>query len=111
MVRFTHQTIRKVTDDLEKLRFNTMVAALMEYSNYLSSIKNEGNVSNQVWADSVKTLMLLIAPSVPHLAEELWEITGNSYSIHTQDWPQWSKELAKEEVGHAERLAVPQAGV
>ena len=97
LIRFTHQTIRKVTDDLEKLRFNTMVASLMEYSNYVSSIKNEGKVGKQVWDQSIKTLMLLLAPSVPHLAEELWERTGNSYSIHTQDWPEWNEELAKED--------------
>ncbi len=97
LIRFTHQTIRKVTDDLEKLRFNTMVASLMEFSNYLSTVKSEGKASKQVWSDSVKTLMLLLAPSVPHLAEELWERTGNAYSIHTQDWPEWNEELAKEE--------------
>ena len=97
LVRFTHQTIRKITDDLEKLRFNTMVASLMEFSNYLASVKNEGKVGKQVWNDSVKTLLLLLAPSVPHLAEELWERTGSPYSIHTQDWPEWDEELAKEE--------------
>ncbi|MFC1946656.1 leucine--tRNA ligase [Chloroflexota bacterium] len=97
LVRFTHQTTRKITDDLEKLRFNTMLASLMEFSNYLSSIKNEGNVGKQLWDDSVKTLLLLLAPSIPHLAEELWEKKGNSYSIHTQDWPEWDDELAKEE--------------
>lgn len=97
LIRFTHQVIRKITDDLEKLRFNTMVASLMEFSNYLSTLKNEGKVGKKVWKESVKTLLLLLAPSVPHFAEELWERTGNSYSIHTQDWPQWDDELAKDE--------------
>jgi leucyl-tRNA synthetase len=73
------------------------VASLMEFSNYLSTVKSEGKASKQVWNESVKTLMLLLAPSVPHLAEELWERTGNNYSIHTQDWPEWNEELAKED--------------
>jgi leucyl-tRNA synthetase len=41
--------------------------------------------------------MLLLAPSAPHLAEELWERTGNAYSIHNQHWPEWDAELAAEE--------------
>ena len=43
------------------------------------------------------TLLLLLAPTAPHLAEELWQRTGYDYSIHNQLWPQWDKELAKDE--------------
>jgi leucyl-tRNA synthetase len=97
LARITHQTIRKVTGDLERLRFNTMVAALMELSNYLSRVKEAGSVTGSVWKESVDSLLLLLAPTAPHLAEELWQRTGHEYSIHNQLWPQWDEELAKEE--------------
>jgi leucyl-tRNA synthetase len=97
LLRSVHQTIRKTTEDLEKLRFNTMIAALMEFTNNLSTIKNNGSVSKAAWNDAVETLLLLLAPSVPHLAEELWQTTGREYSIHRQAWPEWDEALAKEE--------------
>ncbi len=95
--RMTHQTIRKVTGDIERLRFNTMVAALMELTNYLSRAKEEGSVTASVWQDALEKLLLLLAPSTPHFAEELWQLTGREYSIHNQKWPDWDEELAKEE--------------
>ncbi len=95
--RITHQTIRKVTEDMEKLRFNTMIAALMEFANYLSRVKEAGNVSDSDWRGSVDVLLLLMAPTAPHLAEELWQRIGHSYSIHNQSWPVWDEGLAKDE--------------
>ena len=97
LTRLTHQTIKKVTGDIERLRFNTMVAALMEYTNYLTKIKESGTVSLKVWEESIIALILLMAPSTPHLAEELWQKTGREYSIHNQAWPKWDEELIKEE--------------
>jgi leucyl-tRNA synthetase len=97
LARFTHQTIRKVTEDLERIRFNTMVAALMEFSNYLAKVKDNGSVSSSDWAESIGTLMLLLAPTAPHLAEELWQQTGHEYSIHNQTWPKWDEALARDE--------------
>ena len=95
--RLTHQTIRKVTQDLEKLRLNTMIAALMEFTNYLAKVKEEGVVNVSAWNEAIDTLLLLLAPTAPHLTEELWQQVGHSYSIHNQSWPRWDEELAKEE--------------
>lgn len=95
--RAVHKTIRKVTNDLEKLQFNTMIAALMEFSNYLSRVKDTGAVSDAEWHEALTTLMLLIAPTAPHFTEELWSLTGHEYSIHNQRWPQWDEELAKDD--------------
>ena len=95
--RMTHKTIRRVTEDIERFRFNTMVAALMEYTNYLTRLKESGPVDAAGWQEAMRSLMLLIAPSAPHLAEELWARTGNEYSIHNQPWPEWDAELAAEE--------------
>jgi len=95
--RITHQTIRKVTGDLERFRFNTMIAALMEFTNYLAKVEEKGSVSDSAWEEPIDILLLLLAPTTPHLAEELWQRRGHEYSIHNQSWPHWSKELAEDE--------------
>ncbi|MBA7602002.1 Leucine--tRNA ligase [subsurface metagenome] len=95
--RVTHQTIRRVTQDMEKFRFNVMLSALMEYSNCLAKVKETGSVSTQTWEGSIDILLRLLAPTAPHLTEELWERTERRYSIHNQPWPQWDETLAKDE--------------
>ena len=95
--RMTHKIIRRVTEDVERFRFNTMVAALMEYTNYLTRVRDAGPVPEAAWNEAMEALLLLLAPSAPHLAEELWERTGRPYSIHNQRWPEWDAELAAEE--------------
>ena len=95
--RITHQTIRKVTQDLEKMRFNTMLAALMELTNYLMKTKAEGVVASSVWDGAIDSLLLMLAPTAPHFTEELWQRTGHSYSIHNKSWPSWDEALAKDE--------------
>jgi leucyl-tRNA synthetase len=97
LIRITHQTIKKVTDDIERFRFNTMLAALMEFTNYLGKLEDEGTVSSSAWQEAIKAMLLLLAPSAPHITEELWTAIGYPYSIHNQRWPKWDKELAKEE--------------
>jgi leucyl-tRNA synthetase len=95
--RLTHKTTRRVGEDIERFRFNTMVAALMEYTNYLTKAKETGPVDEGAWREAMETLLLLLAPSAPHLAEELWERTGRPYSIHNQRWPEWDAALAAEQ--------------
>jgi leucyl-tRNA synthetase len=93
LTRLTHKTIQTVTEDIEKIRFNTMIASLMEYTNYLDDIRSKGNVNPSVWQEAMRTLMLLIAPTAPHMAEELWSLTNNTYSIHNQKWPAYDAKL------------------
>ena len=95
--RIKHQTIRKVTGDIDKLRLNTMIAALMEYTNFLIKVKEAGSVPESDWKDAVDILVLLLAPTAPHLSEEIWERTGHAYSIHNQKWPSWNEALAEEQ--------------
>jgi leucyl-tRNA synthetase len=97
LARTMHQTIRKVTGDIDKMRFNTMLAALMEFTNDLAQVKAAGQVSPSAWKEAMATLLLLLAPTTPHFAEELWQRTGHQYSIHNQRWPKWDEALAKEE--------------
>jgi leucyl-tRNA synthetase len=96
-LHLTHKTIKEVTTDLEKLRFNTMLSSLMEFSNYLSKVRESGVVSGSLWQEAIGYFLLLLAPTAPHLAEELWNRTGHTYSIHNQPWPEYDEELTKEE--------------
>jgi leucyl-tRNA synthetase len=96
--RVTHQTIRSVTDDLEAFSFNTAIARMMEFSNALQKAKRTPVYATDAWNEAVETLLLLLAPSCPHIAEELWERTGRPYSIHERSWPTFDPELAAEEM-------------
>jgi leucyl-tRNA synthetase len=90
--RMTHKTIKKVTLDFEKFKFNTAVAALMEYINFLYTTLDK-NVTEEIWSEAKETLMLLLAPIAPFMTEELWERTGHKESIHMQSWPKWDEKL------------------
>jgi leucyl-tRNA synthetase len=95
--RVVHRTIRKATEDLKGFHFNTMVAALMEFSNYLASLKGNWSVDSAIWQEAIDALLLLLAPIAPHLAEELWVRTGHPYSIHSQPFPTWDEGLVAAE--------------
>jgi leucyl-tRNA synthetase len=96
--RITHKTIRRVTDDLEGFRFNTMIATLMEFNNYLLKAQQTPAVQSEAWDEAKRTLVLLLAPTAPHLSEELWERLGGAYSVHNQPWPQWDEAAAADEM-------------
>jgi leucyl-tRNA synthetase len=100
--RATHKTIKKVHDDFHELRFNTTVSALMEYVNFLTEAKTKAALTDPANADlaqrTVRTLILLLAPATPHIAEELWEQAGNDGSVHIAPWPAYDPELIKDDV-------------
>ena len=96
--RLVHKTIRRVTDDMEKFKFNTALAALMEYTNSLNQAWERRSIDKDAWKNGIEKLLLLMAPMAPHIAEELWERTGNEYSIHSRTLPEWDPELAADEV-------------
>ncbi len=98
LLRKTHQTIGKVTRDMEAFSFNTAVAAIMELRNTILAAQREGAVSETAWNEAVDTLLLLLAPISPHVTEELWARRGGAYSIHQQAWPVLDEALAKEDV-------------
>ena len=96
--RWTHRTIERVTRDIEAFHFNTMIAALMEYTNELTRLRESGvPVDGDAWAEAMRSLVLMLAPAVPHIAEELWQRLGQPYSVHTQAWPAFDPALAVEE--------------
>ena len=96
--RTVHKTIRKVTEDIDRFKFNTALAALMEYTNSLNQVWERKGIAGDDWSGAIERLLVLMAPMAPHTAEELWERTGHTYSVHSQPWPKWDPDLAAEEV-------------
>ncbi|MBM3933763.1 MAG: leucine--tRNA ligase [SAR202 cluster bacterium] len=123
--RSTHKTVRHVTDDLAKFKFNTSLAALMSLTNTMNAAWEKGtgdgvrrtgeggegakgvrsagasgggSVGSAAWRDSVEKLLVLLAPMAPHMAEEMWERTGHAYSIHNQPQPVSDAALAADDV-------------
>ena len=91
--KLLHQTIKKVTEDIENFRFNTAISALMILVNHMNK------ATFLSYPGKLKTLLLLLAPFAPHLTEELWHRLepGSKQSIHHQSWPVYNPKLAKEE--------------
>ena len=89
--RAIHTAIQAVTEDIEgDYQFNTAVSEMMKLSNALNDAGDR--LSSPVYAEGVETLLRLIAPFAPHIAEELWQLTGHPESVHLQPWPQWDEE-------------------
>lgn len=88
--RAIHTAIKEVTEDLEgDYQFNTAVSELMKLSNALSDFKT---ADAPIYAEGIQTLLLLLAPFAPHIAEELWQLLGHSDSIHHASWPTYAPE-------------------
>jgi leucyl-tRNA synthetase len=100
--RLTHQTIKKVTDDLGEMRFNTMVSTLMQYVNALTApamlekliLPENANLAQA----TVRALILMLAPSSVHMSEELWQQLGETSSVHTATWPSYDPEKIKDDL-------------
>ena len=87
-----NSTIKKVSEDLERFKFNTSISTLMEYTNSLSKIWSAG-CNNEIWKESIIILIKLLAPMAPHITEELWELKGQKFSVHNQEFPSWDDQL------------------
>ena len=93
--RKVHQTIQRVTEGLDSFGFNTAVASLMELKNTLVSVRKTAVVNSPAWDEAISTMLVMMAPFTPHIAEELWERTGHPYSVHQESWPVFDPEIAK----------------
>ena len=96
--RKTHQTIQRVTEDIASFKFNTTLAALMEFNNYLIKARETTVYGSDAWRDAIRSLILLLAPLMPFISEELWERVGGAYSVHQQAWPTFDPALAREDL-------------
>ena len=95
--RKVHQTLRQVTRDFETFEFNTIVSALMELMNEMYKAREAGAGGTPAWQEAVTIYLLMLAPVCPHITEELWQIIGKPYSIHTQPWPKVDQAAAAEQ--------------
>ena len=116
MRRKTHQTIEKITSDIERFHFNTAVSALMEMLNAMhdyqsanhqpstpassgtpprSGAERHGAINHSVLSEAMENLVLLLGPFTPHLADELWEQLGKSGTTYQQSWPGFDPSIAK----------------
>ena len=87
ILRSIHKTIKKVSEDLNMLSFNTAVASQMENINNLYLIKAQDNYASASWHWALENTAQLLAPFAPHIAEELWQQLGHDSSVHTSTWP------------------------
>lgn len=91
--------IKGVTEDSERFQFNTSIARIMELVNALYKYESTGVKNSKLYRDTIIDMLKLMAPFAPHLAEELWEKIGGTYSIFNQPWPAWDeKALVRDEV-------------
>jgi leucyl-tRNA synthetase len=94
-----HKTIKKVSEDVHNMSFNTAIAAMMSLVNDLYKFKAEAGVSRSAgWRFALESLTLLLAPFAPHIAEEVWHNLGHEESVHVSQWPEWDEQLVAEEV-------------
>ena len=85
--RAIHTAIKEVTEDVEgEYQFNTAISELMKLSNALSDASCK---DSPIYIEGIQTLIVLLAPFAPHIAEELWHLLGNTDSVHTQTWPKF----------------------
>jgi leucyl-tRNA synthetase len=90
--RASHAALERVTEDMQTFSFNTAIAALMALRNTLK--ESRGQVAPDEWNESIRLLLLMLAPMAPHITEELWARRGWPFSIHQQAWPEADHELA-----------------
>jgi leucyl-tRNA synthetase len=93
--RLLHQTIKKVTEDIEGLRFNTAISQMMVFTNEMTKAEQRSR-------SLIEPFVLLLAPFAPHLAEELWEVLGHKPSVSQESWPIFDPALTV-----SDRLTIP----
>jgi leucyl-tRNA synthetase len=89
-LRLLHRTVAKVTDDLDQMRFNTAIAAMMEFSNHLTRLPVRPR-------SVLEKFVLVLAPFAPHLAEELWHALGKERTLAYEPWPTYDPALIAED--------------
>ncbi len=96
--RKLHQAIAVIDRGLREFSFNTAIAAQMKFKNAFRAALREGQIGAEMWTKAMSQVLRLMAPFAPHMAEELWARLGQEYSVHTQSWPEYDADLAREEM-------------
>ncbi|MFH1289634.1 MAG: class I tRNA ligase family protein, partial [Patescibacteria group bacterium] len=93
--RIVNKTIKKVSKDIDSLKFNTAIASLMEMVNEISKASSKGKPVKRAM---IEILCLMFAPFAPFMAEEIWkDVLGKRLSVHKESWPEFDESLTKEE--------------
>jgi leucyl-tRNA synthetase len=96
--RFAHKTLKRVTEDIERLSFNTAVARIMELSNFLGPIEPADDAERAAMAEALRLLAFCLSPIAPHIAEEISEQLGATTALQARDWPAWDSTLTTDEI-------------
>jgi leucyl-tRNA synthetase len=89
--KLLHKTIKKVTSDIEEMKFNTAISAMMIFNNHCTKEKKFTKETASIFAQ-------LVAPYAPHAGEEIWKITGHNESISSATWPKFNADLATDDM-------------
>jgi len=87
--RLLHQSIKKITQNIETFRFNTAISQMMIFVNHLIKLETRPK-------KTIETFVLLLAPLAPHIAEEIWQLLGHTNTLAYESWPKFDENLAKE---------------
>ena len=87
--KLMHKTIKGISEDMERLTFNTAIAKLMEFTNAVYKSKEPMS------KETAEKFVLLLAPMAPHIAEELWQKLGHADSIAYADWPSFDEAMTR----------------
>jgi leucyl-tRNA synthetase len=96
--RLNHRTIQQVSERIDAFKFNTMISALMEFTNQLIKCQQDAAWHTATFHQALDVLFVLLAPAAPHITEELWQQTGHAGSVHQQAWPVWDPTLAEDQL-------------
>jgi leucyl-tRNA synthetase len=91
-IKRAHKTIATVTDHIERLRFNTALATMMDQLNYLTKLKPD-----ELGRFALESYIVMLAAMAPHITEEFWRALGHHNSIHLESWPKFDPALTKDE--------------
>ncbi|MBV8453286.1 MAG: leucine--tRNA ligase, partial [Deltaproteobacteria bacterium] len=92
-IKRAHKTMRTVTEHIERLRFNTALAALMDQLNYLQKLAPE-----ELGRFAIESYIVLLAPMAPHITEEIWRALGHWESVHLEPWPKYDPALTRDDM-------------
>ena len=99
--RNIHKAIKKVTNDIDKFQFNTMISAVMELTNMLGDIKKNLNSEDKIllslYREGMEVSIRLLNPVAPHITEEMWNILGYTTILAESEWPKWDETAIQDE--------------
>src|SRR5256885_9292434 len=94
-LRMIDRTIKKVQESIVRLKFNIAISGLMELTRWAA--REKPSMSAEEWQRTAHTVVLILAPLSPYLAEELWSRLGGDYSVHFQVWPSYDERALHED--------------